>query len=131
MLTPRQLLILVMMGVVFWAVATAQIRWVPASITDSVTGALTFVTSLPAGWLSVWITRRWASLTQVQLPAGILISGATAMMIDGVLLHWAPQVYGEADATVRLGAAWLLWGYGIAFGIAYLMSRPGVSRAAR
>jgi hypothetical protein len=129
MLSPRQLLMLVVLGVAFWAVAAAQIRWMPASLTDSLTGAITFVMSLPAGWLSVWITRRCASLTPGQLPAGILISGAIAMMIDGAVLHWAPQVYGGSDTTVRLGAAWLLWGYGAAFAIAFLIYRPSAADA--
>jgi hypothetical protein len=124
MLSSRQFLVLTVLGVAFWALATAQIRWLPNSITGSVAGGVTFVTSVPVGWLSVRIAQRCASLSREQLPAGILITGATAMMIDGALLHWAPQVYGPAETTVRLGAAWLLWGYGFAFGIAFLISRP-------
>jgi len=37
------------------------------------------------------------------------------------VLHWAPRVYGQVDTSIRLGAAWLLWGYGVAFAITVLM----------
>jgi hypothetical protein len=62
-------------------------------------------------------------LAKEQVPSGILVAGAIAMMIDGVVLHWAPTVYADTETTVRLAAAWLLWGYGVAFGIAFLISR--------
>jgi hypothetical protein len=129
MLTSRQFWVLTVVGVVFWALATAQIRWLPDSITGPVAGAITFVTSVPVGWLSVWIARRCASLSREQLPAGIIVCGATAMLIDGAVLHWVPHVYGSAETTVRLGAAWLLWGYGVAFSIAFLISRPRLIKA--
>jgi hypothetical protein len=115
MFRSRQLMVLIIVGVVFWAVAAAQIRWMPTSITGPVLGVISFVTSVPIGWLSVRITR---------LPAGILLAGGIAMMIDGAVLHWAPQVYGPVETGVRLAAAWLLWGYGVAFTIAFLMCTP-------
>lgn len=123
MLSFKQFLVLLVMGVAFWALATAQIRWMPDSIIGPIAGSITFVTSVPAGWLSVWLTQRCASLSKGQLPTGILVAGAIAMMIDGAVLHWAPGVYGKTETTVRLGAAWLLWGYGVAFVIAFIVSR--------
>jgi hypothetical protein len=129
MFRPRQLMVLIVLGVAFWALAAAQIRWMPASITGPVLGVISFVTSVPIGWLSVRITRRCASLSLEQLPAGILLAGGIAMLIDGAVLHWAPQVYGPMETNVRLGAAWLLWGYGVAFAIAFLMWRPKATPA--
>jgi hypothetical protein len=120
----RQLTVLIVLGVVFWALAAAQIRWLPTSITGPASGVISFVTALPVGWLSVRIARRCAALDLEQLPAGIVLSGGIAMMIDGAVLHWAPQVYGQTETLVRLAAAWLLWGYGVALTITFLMSRP-------
>jgi len=117
-------MLLITLGVAFWALAAAQIRWLPASISGPVSGLISFVIAVPVGWLSVRIVQRCASLSIGQLPAGVLLSGGIAMMIDGAVLHWAPQVYGQAETQVRLGAAWLLWGYGVAFAITLLMCRP-------
>jgi hypothetical protein len=131
MLTHRQVVVLTALGLLFWALATAQIHWTPSSFSGPISGVLHFVLSIPAGWLSVWIVRRCASLTLDQLPLGVLVAGGTAMMIDGAVLHWAPRVYTELDLEARLGAAWLLWGYGVAFIIAFFLSNRSRPRAVR
>jgi hypothetical protein len=115
--------VLVLLGIVLWAIAAAYIRWLPGSLANPTQGAIGFMISVPVGWLSVRLVRRLASLRHDELLAGVCLVGATAMMLDGLVLHWVPQVYGETPAVIRLGAAWLLWGYGVSFGIALLVLR--------
>ncbi len=64
------------------------------------------------------------------LAAGGVV-GALAMMIDGVALRWFPGVYGSDPVVLRLGAAWLLWGYGVSLGIAVIMAARQVTRRLR
>lgn len=125
MLSAKQFLITALVGVAFWALVAAQMHWG----SPRVPGIFEFVMALPAGWLSVWIIKWCASLRAEQLPTGALIAGGIAMMIDGLVLHWAPQIYGSEETTLRIFAAWLLWGYGVAFIIAMLMSRPKAPNA--
>lgn len=40
------------------------------------------------------------------------------MMIEGLVIRWAPGVYGPDETIVRLGSAWLLWGYGVSLAVA-------------
>jgi hypothetical protein len=47
------------------------------------------------------------------------------MMIDAVALLWFSWVYGTDEKTMRLAAAWLLWGYGISLVIALCASGEG------
>ena len=130
MLGRSQMVRLVLIGAAFWIVATLAIRLWPRSLTDPVLGAVMFATTLPIGWLSVRLTRSAAALSPDQLPAGVMLAGAAAMLVDGAVLHWAPQVYGAGDLVVRLGAAWLLWGYGVSFAVALVMSaRPARPRS--
>jgi hypothetical protein len=42
------------------------------------------------------------------------------MMLDGAALKWFSGVYGFDEKTLRLGAAGLLWGYGVAFAVAVI-----------
>jgi uncharacterized membrane protein YoaK (UPF0700 family) len=123
-LSKSQLTVLVVFSAVLWVAATAYIRFYPAAFVDPVNGAISFVTALPMGWLSVYLTRRIAKLETGQLLPGIAVVGATAMMIDGLVLHFAPAAYGIDDTTIRFGAAWLLWGYGVSLGIALIMAAP-------
>lgn len=124
MLRTRQIWILVALSAAFWVVATLYLKLLPGAFVDPVRGAISFATAIPIGWLSVLLTKRAAGLSSVQLLPGVSIVGAIAMMIDGVVLRWAPQIYGSSDTVIRYGAAWLLWGYGVSFAIAlFLVAR--------
>jgi hypothetical protein len=50
------------------------------------------------------------------------------MLIDGVVLKWWSGLYGRDEQILRVAAAGLLWGYGIAFVVALIwaarMRRP-------
>lgn len=123
MLSGRQVAILVLLGLALWGAATAYIRLLPGMMADPLAGDLSFVTAIPMAWLSIILVRRAAGLSRDQLMAGVSVVGAAAMLIDGAVLHWAPAVYGTSETVVRLGAAWLLWGYGVSLAIALLMVR--------
>jgi len=113
---------LTLLGVALWILVTVNIRLMPNSFTDPLLGAIMFLLALPAGWLSVWLTKRVGGLSWDQLLPGVSVVAAVAMMMDGAALRWFSTVYGVNDTTVRLGAAWLLWGYGVALGIAVVMA---------
>lgn len=129
MLSARQIAILILVSLAMWIAATAYIRLLPAALLDPLMGGLSFVTTLGVGWLSVVLIRAAAGLSREQLLGGVALVGAVAMMIDGLVLRWAPAIYGADETVVRLGAAWLLWGYGVSLGIALLMARPALKAA--
>jgi len=114
---------LVLLSLALWIAATLYIRFLPSALTDPLQGNLGFVTTLPAAWLSVWLVKICGKLTAGQLMPGVAVVGAVAMMIDGAALRWLHGLYGSDESTVRLGAAWLLWGYGISLAVALLMTR--------
>jgi len=122
MLTPRQMSILAPTAILFWIVATAAIRFFPGAFVEPLRGDLAFATSIPVCWLCVVAVRRWAGLAREQLVAGVAFVVALAMLIDGSALRWAYQVYGDGGEVYRLGAAWLLWGYGVSLAIALAMA---------
>jgi hypothetical protein len=113
---------LALLGVALWILVTVNIRLMPGSFTDPLLGTIAFVLALPAGWVSVWLTKLVGRLTWDQLLPGVSVVAAVAMMMDGAALRWFSTVYSLNDTTVRLGAAWLLWGYGVALGVAVVMA---------
>jgi hypothetical protein len=122
MLNKVQVLSLVTVGAIFWILATLYIHFLPGAFTNPVQGAIGFITTLPIAWLSVLLTKWVGRLSAEQLLLGVGIVGAFAMMIDGIALRWFPVAYSGDPLTLRLGAAWLLWGYGVSLCIAILMS---------
>jgi len=123
MLTRRQILILLVVGLLLWVGATATIRFYPQGFTRSAAGDLSFAITPFFAWLSVEAIRRSARLSRDQLLAGVALVGGIAMMIDGAALRWAAQLYGSDPHGLHRGAAWLLWGYGISLAAALLMVR--------
>ena len=121
--TLSQMVRLIALSLVLWVAATLYIRLMPEALTDPLQGNLGFVTTLPAAWLSVWLVGRCGRLSAGQLMPGIAVVGAVAMMIDGAALRWAHGLYGVDEIAVRLGAAWLLWGYGVSLAVALAMAR--------
>ena len=126
MLARTQLVKLVLVSLALWVAATLYIRLFPTAMLNPMMGAASFLTTFLVAWLSILVIRSAANLSRDQLIAGVSVVGTVAMMIDGAVLHWAPAVYGDNETVVRLGAAWLLWGYGVSLGIALLMA--GISR---
>ncbi len=128
MLSGRQTGILALVSVFMWILATLYVRLFPGLLLDPVRGGFSFLTTILVAWLSIRLIRRSARLAPGRLLAGVSVVGTIAMMTDGLVLHWAPGFYGTDDTVIRLGAAWLLWGYGLSLGIALLMSRkPALS----
>ncbi len=123
MLATRQVAILAGLGLLFWIGATAWIRCFPQWLEDPLECAMTFLASIPACWLCILAARRVARLSPEQLVVGTAVVVAVATLIDAAALRWMPGVYAGSDLVRRLGAAWLLWGYGVSLGIALLMQR--------
>src|SRR5258708_10751520 len=120
MLRKTQIIALVVLAVALWILVTLNIRLRPEHILDPVKGLIPFVTAALAGWLSVRLCKFVGRLNQEQLLPGVSVVGAVAMMLDGAALKWFPGIYGFDEKTLRLGAAGLLWGYGVAFAVALL-----------
>jgi hypothetical protein len=115
MLRKSQIVALVLLGIALWALVTLNIRLRPEHLTDPVKGLIPFITAPMGGWLSVWLCKIVGRLSPDQLLPGVSVVGAVAMMMDGAALKWFSSVYGFDERTLRLGAAGLLWGYGVAF----------------
>lgn len=123
MFSRSQITTLLLLSAALWGAATLYIRIFPARLLDPVWGSLSFLTTIGMSWLSVVLVRKAAGLRRDQLLSGIAVVGAAAMMLDGVILHWWSALYTSDERTARLAASWLLWGYGVSFGIAFLMAR--------
>ena len=118
MLRKNQMLPLTLLAVALWILVTLNIRCRPDSITDPKLGLIPFALAPLGGWLSVWLCKAVGRLSREQLLPGVALVGAVAMMLDGAALKWFSCVYGFDEQTLRVGAAGLLWGYGVAFAVA-------------
>jgi hypothetical protein len=118
MLSKTQICLLMSLGIALWALVTLNIRLRPDSLLDPIHGLIPFVAAPLGGFLSVWLCKVVGRLSANQLLPGVALVGAVAMMMDGAALKWFSGVYGFDEKILRLAAAGLLWGYGVAFFVA-------------
>jgi hypothetical protein len=119
-LRKTQIALLVSLGIALWMLVTLNIRLRPETIVDPVRGSLLFVTAPLSGWLSVWLCKFVGRLSAEQLLPGVALVGAVAMVMDGAALNWFSGLYGTDEKVLRIAAAWLLWGYGVALAVAVI-----------
>ena len=124
MLDRRQVVVLVGTGMGFWLADAAWIRLLPIFVVSPVWGDVGFLLSVPVAWVCVRVVLRLAGLAAGQLVAGTAVMVVVAALIHAVAFRWVPDLYGD-DHTGRLGAAWLLWIYGLLVAFALLMARAG------
>lgn len=131
MLRKNQIWLLILLGIAFWAVVMVNIRLRPQAVLDPIQGLVPFIAAPLLGWLSVALCKRIGKLSAEQLLPGVAVTGAVAMMIDGVVLKWWSGLYGMDEQLLRVAAAGLLWGYGVAFVVAVIwaawLRRPAAS----
>jgi hypothetical protein len=120
MLRKTQISLLVSLGIALWLLVTVNIRLRPDAIVDPIRGLVPFVAAPLGGWLSVWLCKLVGRLTAEQLLPGVALVGAVAMMMDGAALKWFSGLYGFDEKMLRVAAAGLLWGYGVAFAVAVI-----------
>lgn len=110
-LTVKQIIILILLGLIFWYLGTISVRVGSAlGAFGSKVGLFTYVVGLLIGLLTVFIVKASAKLSTDQIIPGCFIGGAVATFFDGIAITWAPWLYGTDPTQISLGAAWILWG---------------------
>ena len=121
MLTPRQILVALAIGTVFWAVAAFFVRvfGAPLFVDGSAGLVILFAASVPFAWASMEVCARLGRFSGADLVPALVTMTVVAVVLDGVALVWAPGLYRLPRPTLVLAAAWLLYGVGfiLAFGL--------------
>ena len=91
--------------------------------------AILYAVTVPVSYVSVLIAQKLAKLTAQTLCTGLCVGTAAALLMDGLALVWAPQIYSMTMTPVPYGSAWLLWGVCWLLASAVLISRQQMSAA--
>ena len=91
--------------------------------------AILYAVTVPVSYVSVLIAQKLANLTARTLCTGLCVGTAAALLMDGLALVWAPQIYSMTMMPVPYGSAWLLWGVRWLLASAVLISRRQMSAA--
>jgi hypothetical protein len=118
MLRAWQAVVMALVGAAMWAFVTFRVGAHPEAPLDQGRALVSFLTSPVVGALSVWICKAAGRLKTDQLVAGVTLTGAVAMMMDGAAIRWRPELYGLSDRALMLTGGGLMWMYGVSFAVA-------------
>lgn len=114
-LSLTQALKLTALGLIVWFIGAMAVRLGrPLGLFEGYMPAL-YVATIPIMFATIWVVRRIAGLTAAQYPAGVALATAAAIACDGLVIAFAPGLYGGPGESLALGAAWILWAGAIGF----------------
>ena len=123
MLSVRQVLILLVYGIVVWGSVAVLIRLSGPMLFDhGLRHAILYAALIPIGVPFVWIGQKLASLEASYLVAGTGVAVTVALFLDGAAMVWMRPLNGATMENQLSGAASLLWGVGVVMLAAFLMA---------
>lgn len=123
-LTQGQCMALVGTGIALWAVAAGLLRAIaPMGALEGSARLITYTLVIPGTFPFVVLTRKLIRLRQSQTAVGIAIVTGTALLIDGIVVGWFPQIYSEDVQHTANCAAAILWGAGMALVLGFMMNK--------
>ena len=94
-------------GVVVWFAAALFIRCYEAMLFGARDQnlAILYAITVPVSYVSVLIAQKLVKLTAQTLCTGLCVGTAAALLLDGLALVWAPQIYSMAASPAPYGSA--------------------------
>lgn len=122
--TPKVLLFMAL-GVAFWFAGLLIIRIAGPGVftAESPLLIVMYIASYPLLYVSLLLASAVSRLPMRQMLEPVTIMTFTAITIDGIVLSWLPQAYGDSVEHVMHGAAWLLFAAAAGLLIAWVLAR--------
>jgi len=114
MLKLWQVLALILLGGAMWALVTWNIARHPEQPLDQARAVWGYAMAPIGGLISILLCKYLGRLKPEQLLPGVVLVGATAMMIDAIAIRWFGELYRASDRAMMMVGASLMWGYGVA-----------------
>jgi len=123
-LTVAQVVLLVLLGILFWFVAAMLLNWLaPMGALDGAMQALTYALVVPATVPFILLTMRLAQLSRQTVAIGGSVVTMSALLTDGLIFGWAPWIYSmDPELAVKCSGA-VLWGAGVGLAISLVLTR--------
>ncbi len=123
-LTTRQIILLVIIGVVLWFLAATLLRYLgPLGIYEGGWRLFLYAAIIPGTYPFVVMTRKIVRLEYHQIGLGYSLATAAAVLCDGIALAWFPVLYGTAPELIAGAGAVILWGAGVGMVLGFVMNR--------
>ncbi len=123
-LQSRQIVILIILGAIFWFLAALLMRAiVPLPFYDGAGIALVYSLTIPGTLPFVFLVSCFAGLQSGQIALGYTIATTAALLLDGCAFAFMPSLYANNPGDAVQAAAAILWGAGVGQVLAFVIDR--------
>lgn len=121
--------LLILLGVGFWVAGVVIVRLIAplGALADPTLRTLAYALLVPGTWPALWLTERLARVPRTEMLGAIGVVTAAALVLDGIVFGWMPQVYATGAEAQLQAAAFILWGGAVGLVLALIIqlrSRP-------
>jgi hypothetical protein len=122
---------LVGLGVVYWVAAALTIRYAGhICFSNDLRRFFMYMSAIPIVYIAMGFGEGFLGISSKHRLTSTAIMSTSALLLDGIAFMWFPTLYenpklkqkrlSSSIVFSRMGAAWILWGVGVSFGIALL-----------
>jgi hypothetical protein len=122
---------LVGLGVVYWGAAALTIRYAGhICYANDLRRFSMCMSAIPIVYIAMRFGEGLLDISSKHRLTSTAIMSTSALLLDGIAFMWFPTLYenpklkeknpSSSIILSRMGAAWILWGVGVSFGIALL-----------
>ena len=123
-LSPKQIMIVAIIGAILWFCAALLMRAVvKMDFYDGMGVAIVYALTIPGTIPFVILLRKLAGLREDQIAIGYTVATAVALMLDGSAFAFFPSLYADNPADGLQAAAAIFWGAGVGLVLAVVMNR--------
>jgi hypothetical protein len=110
---------LIALGAGLWAVGVLGIHCAaPFGVLGAAWAAPVLALGVAGAWGCVRLVERVGGIGRARLLEAVALTCMPALMLDGVALTWAPQIYSARQGEQHAAAGCLLWFVGVSLAIA-------------
>ena len=120
--SPAQVIALIGIGTFLWFLGVLFLRW--ASAGEWMAGTphmIIYALTIPVTWPLVRFAPQAVRLPATNTLFAASVISMTALLIDGIIIGYAPFVYATDPALARACAGGLLWGVGVAMALGLVL----------
>ncbi len=110
-MTRNNILSGIIIGLILWVSGVVFFRYTEAALFSdaNMVLALVYLATIPFCWINIKLIMRFFAISPALICAWLCVGNATALVLDGTVLVWFPEIYSMTGEKTAFAGAWLLW----------------------
>jgi hypothetical protein len=113
MISSQKRNISIALGAALWFTAAMIVHFLPQLMDGGIGTLIMFVVSIPNALITLWLFEKLVKPVPGELLPSMVWGMLTALLLDGTVISFAPQIYAGVSSATQYGAALIMFGAGV------------------